>query len=372
MSVSLSQAPRVTRDSAAKCRPRKARPASPTAQRHTHSSHGRRLAQAFVELESLPALSEARGRILEITLDPTVAKDRLIAAVESDPALALAVMRTANAGVPTGDRLDTTLGAVERIGPEAVRGLAMRANVFDFFERGDGWDLAPQNFRLHGLATQRAADRIAAETYHPHRDRLALSSLLHDIGKLVLIRAYPGYPAQVHRTAQLPEERIHSERRELGIDHALVGGVLLRRWGLPASIAGAVERHHDPEAGGEAAVVRLADMLAHYQHGDSISPAEMLASARAIGLDPKQVRRLMSELSSEPGQTRRLADPCPLSVRELRVLQRLSNGSVYKEIALELNLSASTVRSHLNKVYRKLGARDRAQAVLIASRRGWI
>jgi len=37
-----------------------------------------------------------------------------------------------------------------------------------------------------------------------------------------------------------------------------------------------------------------------------------------------------------------------------------------------LNLSASTVRSHLNKIYRKLGARDRAQAVLIASRRGWL
>ena len=35
-------------------------------------------------------------------------------------------------------------------------------------------------------------------------------------------------------------------------------------------------------------------------------------------------------------------------------------------------LSASTVRSHLHNVYRKLGAIDRAQAVLIARDRGWI
>ena len=77
-------------------------------------------------------------------------------------------------------------------------------------------------------------------------------------------------------------------------------------------------------------------------------------------------------ISSEPGQHRKLEDPCPLSGRELRVLQHLSEGSVYKEIALELGLSASTVRSHLNKIYLKLGARDRAQAVLTASRRGWL
>ncbi len=371
MSASLTQPPRTTRSSTPTFRSQRS-PAQAPSERHAHSSHGRRLARAFTDLEQLPALSEARERVLAIIASPTIAKDELVGAVESDPALTLAVMRTANAGLPSTERLDTALGAIEQIGPQDVKTLALQTKAFDFFERGDGWDLAPQRFRLHGLATQRAADRIAAEIFHPHRDRLALSSLLHDIGKLVLIRAYPGYPDQVHRTAQLPEERIHSERRELGVDHALVGGVLLRRWGLPASIAGTVERHHDPAADGEAALVRLADMLAHYQLGDSISPAEMLASAQAIGLGPKQVRRLMCDLSSEPGQLRQLIDPCPLSGRELRVLQRLADGSVYKEIALELNLSASTVRSHLNKIYRKLGARDRAQAVLIASRRGWL
>jgi HD-like signal output (HDOD) protein/DNA-binding CsgD family transcriptional regulator len=370
MSASLTQPPRTTRNATPTPKDQQ-RPQAPT-QRHTHSSHGKRLARAFTDVELLPALSEARERVLAITDGPSVATGELIAAVESDAALTLAVMRTANDDLPTAARLDTVLGAIEQIGTRGVRSLALETKPFDFFERGDGWDLAPQTFRLHGLATQRAADRIAAEIFHPHRDRLALSSLLHDIGKLVLIRAYPGYPEQVHRTAQLPEERIHSERRELGVDHALVGGVLLRRWGLPTSIAGAVERHHDPAADGEAAVVRVADMLAHYQHGDSISPVEMLAGARTIGLDPQQVRRLICDLSSDPGQVRHLVDPCPLSARELRVLQRLADGSVYKEIALDLNLSASTVRSHLNKIYRKLGARDRAQAVLIASRRGWL
>ena len=70
--------------------------------------------------------------------------------------------------------------------------------------------------------------------------------------------------------------------------------------------------------------------------------------------------------------TKRAIDPGPLSDRELDVLKRLAEGKVYKQIALELELSTSTVRTHLHNTYAKLGAVDRAQAVLIATQRGWI
>ena len=125
---------------------------------------------------------------------------------------------------------------------------------------------------------------------------------MHDIGKLVLLHAYPGYPAQVHRGARTPEERIHQERRELGVDHALVGGVLTRRWGLPATVATVIERHHNSDVEGEAAVIRLADMLAHYEQGGQVSPAEMLKTARAVGLGAEELRRVMYELPSSPSQ----------------------------------------------------------------------
>ena len=199
-----------------------------------------------------------------------------------------------------------------------------------------------------------------------------MTSLLHDVGKLVLIHAYPGYPAQVHRGARTPEERIHQERRELGVDHALVGGVLIRRWGLPAALAAPIERHHSPDADGEAAFIRLADMLAHYEQGGRVSPSEMLQSARTVGLGPEELRRVMYELPSVTTQRQRHVDPCPLSGRELGVLQRLAEGKVYKQIAHELALSTSTVRTHLHNIYGKLGAVNRAQAVLIANERGWL
>jgi DNA-binding CsgD family transcriptional regulator len=199
-----------------------------------------------------------------------------------------------------------------------------------------------------------------------------VSAMLHDIGKLVLIHAYPGYPEQVHGEARTPEDRLQRERRDLGVDHALVGGVLARRWGLPKSLASTIERHHADDATEESAYVRLADMLAHYGQGGPISPAELLKAARQIGMNPPALRRVMYELPYPQNGRQRQIDPCPLSDRELDVLKRLATGKVYKQIASELSLSTSTVRTHLHNIYGKLGAVDRAQAVLVATERGWI
>jgi putative nucleotidyltransferase with HDIG domain len=346
--------------------------ASGARERNQNEGHGRRLTLAFDALEAFPALAESRNRLLAVVSRDHVATADVVSAVESDVALIISVLRLANEAEPGRGRVDTVVSAVELLGVQTVQALGRRLRTFDFFERASIWEATPERFRLHALATQRAADRVAAEIGFDQRDHLVVTSLLHDIGKLVLLHAYPGYPGHVHRGARTPEERIHQERRELGVDHALVGGVLARRWGLPTALATAIERHHNPEAEGEAAVIRLADMLAHYGEGAQVSPAEMLQSARAVGLGPEGLRCVMYELPSSAGQRQRHVDPCPLSGRELGVLQRLGEGKVYKQIAQELALSTSTVRTHLHNIYGKLGAVDRAQAVLIATERGWL
>jgi putative nucleotidyltransferase with HDIG domain len=335
--------------------------------------HGRRLTAAFEALEAFPALAESRNRLLAVVGQERISNAEVVSAVESDVALVIAVLRLANQveGKDQG-RIDSVVKAVDILSPEAVHSLATRARTFDFFERTSIWDAAPERFRLHGIATQRAADRLATEAGFEYRDRLMVTALLHDIGKLVLMCAYPGYPGQVHGTARTPEERIHRERRELGVDHALVGGVLARRWGLPKSVASVIERHHTEDVQGEAAFVRLADMLAHYGQGAPVSPNELLKSARSIGIGPAELRTVMYDLPyPQVGRTRQV-DPCPLSGRETEVLRRLAEGKVYKQIALELSLSTSTVRTHLHNIYGKLGAVDRAQAVLMATERGWL
>ena len=348
-------------------------PDNAASQRRHNEGHGRRLTSAFEALEAFPALAESRNRVLRLFSEDQTSTAEVVAAVESDVALAIAVLRVANqVQGKTNGKVDSVVKSVDVLSAQAVKALASRARTFDFFERSGVWDVAQEHFRLHALATQRAADRLATEVSYNHRDRLMVTAMLHDIGKLVLLQAYPGYPEQVHGDARTPEERIHRERRELGVDHALVGGVLARRWGLPKSIASTIERHHHEDAGDEAAFVRLADMLAHYAQGTPVSPSELLKVARQIGLGPAELRSVMYELPYPQTGRQRQIDPCPLSDREVEVLKRLAGGKVYKQIASELSLSTSTVRTHLHNIYGKLGAVDRAQAVLVATQRGWI
>ena len=343
-------------------------------ERHHNEGHGRRLTAAFEALEAYPVLAESRNRVLRLFEDGDPATADVVAAIEGDVALAVTVLRLANQldGKMRG-RVESAVKGVEVLSPKTVHAIASRARTYDFFERTAVWQGIPERFRLHAVATQRAADRLARELNYEARDRLMVTSLLHDIGKLVLVHAYPGYPSQVHGEARTPEERILRERRELGVDHALVGGVLARRWGLPKPIASVIERHHAGDCEGETALVRLADMLAHHMMGSTVAPSELLAVAQKVGLSPANLRTVMYELPLPvAGGRPRQVDPCPLSAREVEVLRRLARGMVYKQIAGELGLSTSTVRTHLHNVYGKLGAMDRAQAVLIATERGWI
>ena len=66
----------------------------------------------------------------------------------------------------------------------------------------------------------------------------------------------------------------------------------------------------------------------------------------------------------------RLEDP--LSERELEVLSILASGKTNSEAAGDLFVSVGTVKSHTGNIYRKLGARNRAEALNRARELGLI
>ena len=164
-----------------------------------NEGHGRRLTAAFEALEAFPALAESRNRVLRVVREDQTSVGEVVAAVESDVALVITVLRIANRSAQRKKgKIATIPEAVDILSPEGVETLAARSATFDFFERTPGWDVIPERFRLHAVATQAAADRLAREMEYEDRDQLLCSALLHDIGKLVLAHAYPGYPGQVH------------------------------------------------------------------------------------------------------------------------------------------------------------------------------
>ncbi len=332
---------------------------------------GRRLAAAFDAVSDLPALAEARRRLVGVCERPAPAPGDIADAVEADAGLAIAVMRAANNGDGPSGRTAGVRQAVETLRPDGVRELAAQIETYDVLEQPGVWSEGHEQFRRHGVSVRNATERIGELTRLPQREELAVAALLHDVGKLVLVELYgEGHPAS--RSAESPEERVRVERRELGIDHALVGAVLIRRWGLGGGAATAVERHHATDADGHAAAIRLGDLIVHQAAGDPIAPDSLREAADALEIDGAALQALMFEFPHSGQRRRRASEPCPLSMREIEALRGLAEGKVYKQIAQELSLSVSTVRTHLHNVYRKIGAVDRAQAVLIARDRGWL
>jgi len=325
------------------------------------------LAEAFEAVGHMPSLAESRRRLLGACQSDSVGE--VVLATESDVALTIAVIR---AGREVGERpapVASVRVAVDRLGSKGVAEAVAKVQTYDPFAGSTLGAARLEQFRRHSVATRGAADRIAELAGLDSRDELAAAALLHDVGHLVLSEIHgdeglpPGLP---------PEEQVRRERRQFGIDHALVGGVLARRWGLRPSAAAAIERHHSPEAQGHAAAIRLADLVAHYVSGDGVPAGALIDVAATLGIDNERVAALVYEFPGVNGSRRPATEPCPLSTREMDALRGLAEGKVYKQIARELSLSVSTIRTHLHNVYRKIGAVDRAQAVLIARDRGWL
>ena len=109
-----------------------------------------------------------------------------------------------------------------------------------------------------------------------------------------------------------------------------------------------------------------------------IEPAELLQAVRVVArgdalLSPTVTRRLIAEFAGRPEQRRVAAtDLDVLTEREREVMALVAAGRTNDEIAAELFISPATAKTHVSRAMSKLGARDRAQLVVLAYETGLI
>ena len=89
--------------------------------------------------------------------------------------------------------------------------------------------------------------------------------------------------------------------------------------------------------------------------------------SRATRSSTRSSRRPSSRRPARAGDEPRTT---PLSKREREILQRVADGATTRQVASDLGISPHTVKTHLERIFEKLGANDRAQAVAIAIRTG--
>ena len=104
----------------------------------------------------------------------------------------------------------------------------------------------------------------------------------------------------------------------------------------------------------------------------SARPHELVAAVRAAAagdtlLAPQITRRLIEAFVRRPPLGTHTAPELDrLTKRELEVLRHIASGRSNAEIASLLYLSDETVKTHASRIFMKLGARDRTQAVILA------
>ncbi|MDV3127142.1 response regulator transcription factor [Mycobacterium sp. 21AC1] len=105
---------------------------------------------------------------------------------------------------------------------------------------------------------------------------------------------------------------------------------------------------------------------------DLIRAVRVIHAGDAL-LAPSVTRRVIADLMGRNGVPRRSAEELArLTPRETEVLELLARGLSNGEIAAQLFISEETVKTHVGKVFSKLGLRDRAQAVVIAYESGLV
>jgi DNA-binding NarL/FixJ family response regulator len=109
-----------------------------------------------------------------------------------------------------------------------------------------------------------------------------------------------------------------------------------------------------------------------------IDPADLRQAVRVVAagdalLSPSVTRRLIAEFAATAA--RRRVDPerlAPLTEREREVMALVAGGLSNGEIAQRLFMSPATAKTHVSRAMAKLGARDRAQLVVLAYETGLV
>jgi len=252
----------------------------------------------------LPVLPRAAVEVQEL-----IARDAdlpsIVRAIEREPTVAAALVKYANAAVYAGLRDVTDLQqAVARLGLDQVRETVVSLSASAAF-KADNPAQAKYYSTIwrHSLTTAVAARRLAEFVSVP-KETAFLAGLLHDIGRICVLRGITTLRRRDPKGFVLPDNTISEFTDAL---HCPIGEVLCEAWNIPAELSDAIKRHHDDNLTEPndmlAAVVQVADLMA-VKIGASLHPEPNLKLVErpafaALQLDDVKIAMLLVELEDE-------------------------------------------------------------------------
>jgi len=196
--------------------------------------------------------------------------------MELDPAFAGDILFLSNSalfGFPS--RVLSLRQAIPLLGLDRIKALAVTAAMRSFL--GKPGPVLRQCWR-HSAACAIIAEEISPIFKTPG-DAAYTLGLLHDVGRLALLKAYPSESSNLLRKSyNNAEEARQAELAAMTVDHCMVGSWLAKSWSLPQEFSTVCGRHHEavsPDDEGFLQVAKIACCVAdalgfsaiNYAHG---------------------------------------------------------------------------------------------------------
>lgn len=271
------------------------------------------------EIKHLPLVPTVAIKLLELTNDDNVAIEDLSRIIETEPTLAVKILRNVNsAAFALPNKMTSIIRAVNFLGFSVVRQLAFDLLIYDKLIKSK----AKQPFDMlffwqHCLFVALLSKKIANALRHPNPDLVYAAGLIHDIGKVVLeFHGCITYSDFISTLNNSENAIIESERHFFGLTHAEIGHIFCLEWQVPESITAVVACHHNQpdetspfaEFKMEIAIVSFANYVAWTQGISSVAdegnPMLQQAVLKAFDFNKLDIDSLLQQVDRDMQNTR--------------------------------------------------------------------
>ena len=196
----------------------------------------------------LPSLPGVAVQILKMANDPDTEVAAAVSVLSKDPAIAGRLLRAVNSCIYVKPReVESLKQAVVIMGMDSALSLALSFSLVNTFQQPEKSGLNYELYWRRALLCALAARVIASSVGEKAVEEVFLAALLQDIGMLVLDRVKPEFYSGLGWQQACHDSVLKYESDRLYLDHAAIGGHLLRIWQLPERLADTVYCSHDAD-----------------------------------------------------------------------------------------------------------------------------
>jgi HD-like signal output (HDOD) protein len=214
-------------------------------------------------LAKLPPFGPVAVSLMRLFNREDVEIQDIVRLVSADVALSSQLLAMANSpifGVQTSIR--DLQHAITVLGTDRTKALATTLAMRSFVSDAPKTPVLGRIWR-HGIATAVIAE-VLAPSYGRSKDLAHVAGILHDIGRIALLAAYPKqYGELAIRTHENTDSILVAERQQFGLDHCQAGKLLSESWRFPVELQQVAAHHLETPVGQDLlSVVQTACRLA--------------------------------------------------------------------------------------------------------------